>query len=110
MLWELFMSRILRLIDSDKSETADCRMCVGARRGAPTLVLVTVGVLMWKLLQCVRGPGVSPRVGVSLLQSRLIARVTGGGLFDLLNNATEVVGFRSLQRRVFFVRQQMRQP
>src|ERR1700754_2184635 len=41
---------------------------------------------------------------------RLVARLTGVRLLDLLQDPTEVVTFGSLQRRIFFVTEQMFQP
>src|SRR3984957_7192389 len=43
-------------------------------------------------------------------RNRLVARMTGVRLLDLIQDPTEVVGLGSLQRRIFFVTQQMFQP
>ena len=47
--------------------------------------------------------------GLSLV-TRLVASGAGVGFLDLLYDATEVVSFWCLQRRVFFIRQQVSQP
>ena len=52
----------------------------------------------------------TPHDGASAFVAGLVARVTGGSLLDLLQDATEVVGFRSLQRRELLVRHQVLLP
>jgi len=47
---------------------------------------------------------------VVLVSVDSVTRVTGVGLLDLIQNLTEVVVFRSLQRRELFVRLQVLQP
>ena len=44
------------------------------------------------------------------LATRLFASAASVGFLDFLYDATEVVSFWSLQRRVFFIRQQVSEP
>ncbi len=59
----------------------------------------------------VGGRPVGRPLGHTMLSlTRLVARVPGIGLFDLVQDLTEVVGFRSLQRGELLVRRQVLPP